>query len=151
MSGIQPGPASAAATGTAPDLIIRSQTGDIRLADLRGKVVLVDFWATWCPPCRASIPSIAGLYHKNHDRGFEVMGVSLDDRDSTITAFAREHSVPYPVGRPASMDSVTEFGAESIPTMVLVDRQGRIRWKQAGFSDETEKELSKQIATLLKE
>lgn len=152
FSGAPSGGLSAAnVSAVAPDLTIRTAQGDRRLSDLRGKVVLVDFWATWCGPCRDSIPKVVDLYRTRRERGFEVLGVSLDGSDSIVSSFGRDHRIPYPIGRPASETTVSEYGAEAIPTMVLVDRQGRIRWRQTGYSEEGERALTAQVNALLKE
>lgn len=143
--------AAASASSIAPDLTIHTATGDKRLSSLRGKVVLVDFWATWCPPCRESIPHVVDLYRRRHDHGFEVLGVSLDESDSVVASFGKLQAIPYPIGRPTSETTVSDYGAESIPTMALVDKQGRVRWRQTGFSSDTEAELSAQVDALLKE
>jgi peroxiredoxin len=152
LTGAPSNPMSAAnVSAPAPDVTIRTAQGDRRLSDLRGKVVLVDFWATWCGPCRESIPKVVDLYRTRHDRGLEVLGVSLDGADSVVASFGRDQRIPYPLGRPASETTVSEYGADAIPTMVLVDKQGRIRWRQTGYSEDVERELTAQVDALLKE
>ena len=95
----------------------------------RGKVVLVNFWATWCAPCIKEIPAIEKVYARNKERGFEVVGlVSGDDAsDAEIQVFAAEHGVSYALIR-ATADVETAFGLGSVlPTTYLYDRSGRLR------------------------
>jgi thiol-disulfide isomerase/thioredoxin len=124
----------------------------VSLSSLKGKVVLLDFWATWCGPCRISIPGIQKLYEKNHAKGFEVLGVSSDQDASAIPGFLREMNMTYPAGVPVSLDQVQYYVSGSIPQMVLVDRKGNISWAPpAGFSPQMEVELGERVESLLKE
>jgi thiol-disulfide isomerase/thioredoxin len=101
-------------------------------ATLAGKVVLVDFWATWCGPCVAEIPHVRELYRRYKDRGFEVVGVSLDEDREALEAFVAEQQIPWPIivdvraedgGRPLLAG---RYGISGIPTMILVGRDGRV-------------------------
>ena len=98
---------------------------------LAGKVVLVDFWATWCGPCVAEIPRVRELYDRYHGRGFEVIGISLDDDADAVAAFAAKREIPWPIihdrrgddGRPPLAE---RYGISAIPTMILVGRDGLV-------------------------
>jgi thiol-disulfide isomerase/thioredoxin len=98
------------------------------MKDLRGKVVVVDFWATWCGPCVAELPALKRLYDEYHPRGLEIVGVSLDDNQAQLRKFVQDRGVRWPqvFGR-ASQELRTEWGVRGIPTVFLVDRQGRLR------------------------
>ncbi|MGC8668971.1 MAG: TlpA family protein disulfide reductase [Chthonomonadales bacterium] len=133
--------------GPAPDIVVHRPQGDVHLKDFRGKVVLVDVWATWCGPCRSSIPAIERLYQAKHAQGFEVLGASVDDAWDKVPPFMREMGMTYTVGL-LSADQARNF--PSIPFMFLVDRQGNIRWKQAGYGPSTEGELERLVDRLLK-
>ncbi|MEI8063850.1 MAG: TlpA disulfide reductase family protein [Verrucomicrobiota bacterium] len=117
------------------------------LAQWRGKVVLVDFWATWCPPCRREMPNLIAAYRKLHDKGFEIVGIALDQSKEQLLAFTKDHGMPWPQhfdGKGWENEISTRFGIESIPTLWLVDKQGRIRNSEAG--DNLEAEITKLLA-----
>jgi thiol-disulfide isomerase/thioredoxin len=120
-------------------------------ADWAGKVVLVDFWATWCPPCREELPRVAKLYEQYHAKGLEVIGVSCDSRKPDLVKFLAEHKeMPWPelfgpVG-PLGWHSLTQkFNIQGIPTMYLIDRNGVLR------SVTARQRLEKMIPQLLEE
>jgi thiol-disulfide isomerase/thioredoxin len=127
----------------------------LRAADLRGKVVLIDFWATWCGPCRMSMPGIQKLYEKHHASGLEVMGIALEhDKGEQIPDVVKDLGITYPVGLPieTEMEGVAKYGSEGIPSMVLLDKIGRVRWHPVpGYSPELETELAQKVEELLKE
>lgn len=116
---------------------INGQT--LRLADLKGKIVLVDFWGTWCPPCRAAIPHLVQLYNEYHDKGLEIIGLAYEQADSPeeaaalVKQFAEQESVPYPLalGTEAIQEQVPGF--RGYPTVVLLDRNGQVRLVLVGY------------------
>ncbi|MFO0926815.1 MAG: redoxin domain-containing protein [Gemmataceae bacterium] len=109
------------------------QGGPLDVKDYRGKVVLVDFWATWCLPCVGELPHVQAAYDKYHDRGFEVVAVSLDDSRQELTAFVRDRQLPWPQvffdeegKRGWANPLAKEHGVEGIPATFLLDREGRV-------------------------
>jgi len=101
----------------------------VDLATMRGKVVLVDFWATWCPPCRGEVPNVVAAYKKYHDQGFEIVGVSLDKDKDRLLAFTKENGMVWPQyfdGKGWSNDVSSGFGIHSIPAMWLVGKDGKV-------------------------
>jgi thiol-disulfide isomerase/thioredoxin len=104
---------------------------EVDLTKLRGKVVLIDFWATWCGPCKAELPNIVANYQKYHDKGFEVVGISLDqaaDRQ-TLIDYCREHGLAWPQhfdGKFWKNEIAVKFGIRSIPAMFLLDQDGKL-------------------------
>jgi peroxiredoxin len=131
-----------------PDLSDRN----VSLSDFRGKVVLLDFWATWCPPCRMSIPELVKLQDKYRDAGLEILGISLDDpqdgRNRYLEEFRKKYKINYRILLFNSKVMQDYFGMESpaIPTMFVIDRDGKIREKIVGFNP---KALNRSLARLL--
>lgn len=129
---IETSPATATSIGAiAPDLAFPDPDGNIRkLSDLRGKVVLLDFWASWCRPCRGENPHVVAMYQKYHDKGFEVFSVSLDrDKESWKRAIAADGLVwPNHVSdlKYWSSEAARTYGVSSIPSTFLLDQNGRI-------------------------
>ncbi len=104
------------------------------LHQLTGQVVLVNFWATWCPPCRAELPGLESVYEAKHADGFTIVGVSMDQTSrAQVASFLRDHAIHYPVAM-ATPDVVAAFGGvNSFPTSFLLDRQGRVRYTVHGM------------------
>jgi thiol-disulfide isomerase/thioredoxin len=99
----------------------------IDLASLRGKVVLLDFWATWCAPCVEEMPAVLALYQKYHDQGFEIVGISLDQDPKAVTQFVSANALPWPQycdGQSFTGPVPSRFGVAAIPSMWVFDRKG---------------------------
>ncbi len=112
----------------APDFTLTTIDGTrVRLSDLRGQVVLINIWATWCPPCRAEMPAIQAAYERFHSRGFTVLAVNQQEDATTIQAYLRENGLTFP----ALLDGAAEVGvayqARALPSSFFVDRRGIIR------------------------
>lgn len=100
---------------------------------LRGKVVLVNFWATWCPPCRFEMPGFQSVYDSRKDKGFVVLGIATDGDREAVDRFLTEHHITYPISM-ASGTVVQSFGGVNVlPTSFLIDRNGRIRNEVRGM------------------
>jgi thiol-disulfide isomerase/thioredoxin len=103
---------------------------EVDLAKLKGKVVLIDFWATWCGPCVAEVPNVKAAYEKLHAKGFEIVGISFDQKKDALEQFVKDKSLAWPQyfdGKGGANKFGQEFGIQSIPTMWLVDKQGKLR------------------------
>ncbi len=111
----------------------------ISLEDFRGSPVLIDFWATWCPPCRMSIPELVRLQEEYREKGLVILGLSMDDPDqapdSYLRAFKEKYKINYPILRVNRQVILDYFGLETpaIPTMFVVDANGRVVSKIVGF------------------
>ena len=110
----------------------------IDLAKLKGKVVLIDFWATWCGPCVEELPNVIEAYNDLHDKGFEVVGISLDTDKDKLQAFVKEHGMKWPQladGKEWDNEFVKKYEIDGIPTMWLLNKQGILVSSDAvGFS-----------------
>jgi thiol-disulfide isomerase/thioredoxin len=119
------------------DFVIKDMNGeDVRLSDYKGQVILLDFWATWCAPCRIEIPGFIELYDKYGPQGFVVIGFDVDDPVPAIQSFAAELEMNYPVLVGADRDDVKEaFGPPvGYPTSFIIDREGKICASHTGFA-----------------
>ena len=111
----------------APDLRLTARDGrPFALADLKGKVVLVDFWASWCGPCRKSFPALDSLAAEGQARGLEVVGISLDETPEAVTRFLAETPVRFTIALDPSGGAAQAFQVEAMPTSFLLDRDGRV-------------------------
>ncbi len=135
----------------APDFQLKTLDGQmLQLSALKGKVVLLDFWATWCPPCKAEIPHFKELYTGYKDRGLEIIGASLDEGgEGPVKAFVQQNGVTYPVGLADSRLAQAYGGIQGIPTTFLIDREGKIAKKYIGYQDKEvfEKEIRRLLSS----
>ncbi len=120
-------------------------------ASLRGKVVLVDFWASWCGPCQASFPALDRLYKTHRQDGFIVVGISVDEDSAAMKRFLDRHPVSFPVALDKDHKIAAQVQPKTMPTSFVLDRKGVVRFIHNGFyGAETEKALASEIAQLLK-
>lgn len=119
----------------APAYSAMTLDGDsVSLAALRGEVVLLNVWATWCAPCRKEIPELQALHEAHADEGLRVVGVTVDARgaEADVRQFAEQFGMTYDIWWDPDQTAVSRFGAMGVPLSVLIDRQGRIRWSHLG-------------------
>ncbi len=136
----------------AHDVGIRTETGEMRLSQLKGKVVLLDLWATWCGPCRMSMPGLQALYNLRHKDGFEILGVDVSQGPpSDSRKMVKEMEITYPTGQPTAVEDMKAYSGGGIPKMILVDKRGMIRWRQEGYSPSLDDTIASKVDELLKE
>ena len=147
-----PAESSAEINTAAPDFTLRDLSGRyISLSDYKGRVVLLEFWATWCPPCKASVPALIELHKKYEQQGFIVVGVSMDtDSDSPekVRQFSASNNINYPV-LVGNERTPKLYNVISIPTSFLIGKDGNIVDIYKGYSKAFDNNVSAQIEKLL--
>ena len=123
----------------------------VRMSQFRGKVVYVDFWASWCIPCRVSMPSLDRLYKQHVARGFEVVGVNKDVRSEDAERFLKRVPVSFVLTADSSDAAAKAFAVKTMPSGYLVDRKGIVRHVHGGYTKSTTDELATQVEKLLAE
>lgn len=137
----------------APDFTLRTLNGQvITLSQLKGKVVLLDFWATWCGPCRESVPHLVQLYRNYQERGFELIGMSKDHSEDIelVRKFIKRMEVPYPIIM-APDEVARKYRVTGLPTAVLIDRKGVIRQRIVGFNSAIGQKIDAMVEELIAE
>ncbi len=120
------------------------------LPELAGKVVLLDFWASWCGPCKASLPQLDKLYREYGKRGFVILGVSVDESSADMKAFLEAHPVSFPTVRDKAQTLVGQVSVDVMPTSLLINREGKVTKIHSGYQGEkTVEELRAEIEQLL--
>ncbi len=151
-SSVQPAPAEANAAPGSPygdyDFTLTSIDGEpLKLSDYQGKVVLVNFWATWCGPCVVETPSLVRIYNKYKSKGFAVIGVALQSEEDGVKEFIKRYRVPYAVGRDTTSEIGLRYQVFALPSSFLFSPEGKVKRAFTGFvAEETlERELQKML------
>lgn len=124
---------------------------EVNLSDYYGKLVFLNFWATWCPPCREEMPSMEKLYQRFKDEDFVMLAVDLRESQSTVKDFAREYKLNFPILLDLTGKIGDTYGVRAIPTTYLIDRQGKLIGKAVGARDWASQEAFELIEHLLEE
>ena len=145
--------ASSGLTGQpAPDFALKSSTGEnLRLSEYRGDVVMINFWATWCGPCRQEMPLLDDLYARYERVGFTLLGVNIDDDSRRAMQMIDELGVNFPVLFDASKNVSKLYDVQAMPVTVLVDREGTVRHIHHGYKPGYEDKYLTEIRSLLRE
>ena len=136
----------------APDFALKSATGEnLRLSEYRGDVVMINFWATWCGPCRQEMPLLDELYNRYQRVGFNLLGVNIDDDSSRAMKMATELGVSFPVLFDSRKEVSKLYEVNAMPVTVLVDREGNVRHVHLGYKPGYEEKYLDEIRSLLRE
>jgi len=137
---------------TAPDFALKSSTGEnLRLSEYRGDVVMINFWATWCGPCRQEMPLLDELYTRYERVGFNLLGVNIDDDSRRAMQMIDELGVNFPVLFDSRKEVSKLYEVEAMPVTVLVDREGTVRYVHHGYKPGYEDKYLDQVRSLLRE
>lgn len=146
-------PALAVGDGSvAPEIALKDLSGkQVKLSELKGKVVLVDFWASWCGPCREELPVLDGLYKKYKDKGLVVIGVGLDRDADKLAKFLRALPISFPVVHDPAGSVANKYEPPKMPSSYMIDKRGLIRHVHAGYKASDKAQLEKELSALLAE
>jgi peroxiredoxin len=137
---------------SAPDFTLRSVAGaNLRLQEQRGQVVLVNFWATWCGPCRQEMPHLNRIYDKYRASGFVLLGVNIDDDPRAAADLAAKLGLRFPVLLDTDKQVSRAYDMSAMPATLLIDRDGRVRHIHRGYRDGVERTYEEQVRSLLRE
>ena len=135
----------------APPIKVSTTAGQpVTLANYKGYVLVLDFFATWCPPCKESIPHLVELNRKYGKQGLQTLGMSVDDSVQALKEFAAAKKLNYPLA-PVDEELQTEYGLRSIPTIFIINKKGIVAEKYMGFTAETGRKMEEAIKRLLAE
>jgi peroxiredoxin len=144
---IRPGRAVAATDFTVPGL-----TGQpLRLRDFKGKVVFLNFWATWCPPCKEEMPSMERLYRRHRDKGFTILAVSIDTGSAApVAAFVKRFGLTFPIGLDPKFAVANQYTLRGLPTTFVIDKTGNVAGIAVGPRDFDSRAAHSVVEALLK-
>jgi peroxiredoxin len=136
----------------APDFALKSDSGrNVRLRELRGQVVLVNFWASWCSPCRQELPLLNKIYTQYRAAGFALLAVSVDDERKNADAMLKQLALKFPTLFDGDKNVAKLYGVDTMPATLLIDRDGRVRYVHRGYYSGYERKYEQQVRELLKE
>lgn len=135
----------------APDFSVRSMDGKpIKLSDFRGKVVFLNFWATWCPPCRAEMPSMETLHQRYKNQAFQILAVSVQEEPSVVKTFLSQNSFTFTIALDSKGEASQLYGIRGIPATFIIDQKGTLQGALVGGKDWSTSNVFSLIDALLK-
>ena len=151
--GVLPASAALPAVGvSAPDFAAKSNSGrNVRLSELRGQVVLINFWASWCSPCRQELPLLSKIYSQYHGAGFALLAVNVDDNRKDAEVMLKRLDLKFPTLFDGNKSVAKLYGVDTMPATLVIDRDGRVRYVHRGYYDGYERKYEQQVRDLLKE
>ena len=143
-------PAAPATGSAAPDFTLKSDSGrNLKLSELRGEVVMINFWATWCAPCREEMPLLNQLYEQYRKVGFTLLAINVDDDPAKARVMARKLGVSFPVLFDTDKRVSKLYDVAAMPSTLLIDRDGRVRYVHRGYVAGVEHKYQTQVRELL--
>jgi len=138
--------------GASPDFTLRSNLGkNLRLDDFKGQVVMLNFWASWCGPCRQEMPLMNDIYEKYESLGFTILAVNVDEDSADADNFLKVVPVNFPVLYDNESKVSEMFNVDAMPTTVMIDRDGNKRFIHRGYKVGYEDDYAKQVKQLIRE
>lgn len=136
----------------APDFTLANRAGgELSLSGLRGQVVMINFWASWCAPCRQEFPALDEMYRKYRPLGFTLVGINVESDKADAERFLGQRPVGFPILFDPDNRASGRYGVSAMPTTVLVDRRGRLRWQHEAYRPGDEAAYIERIRALLRE
>ncbi len=143
---------AAPATAPAPDFSLPARAGgDVSLASLRGQVVLVNFWATWCGPCRKEMPLLEQIYQRYRGLGFTLLAVNVEEDSAGADRWLKDTPVTFPVLFDRDNHVSKLYQVTAMPSTVIIDRKGQVRFIHYGYTPGTEDQYQDQVRSLIRE
>jgi peroxiredoxin len=140
------------AGATAPDFAAKSDSGrNVRLSELRGQVVMINFWASWCSPCRQELPLLNKIYTQYRSAGFVLLAVNVDDNRKDADTMLKRLNLRFPTLFDGGKNVAKLYGVDTMPATLVIDRDGRVRYVHRGYYDGYERKYERQVRELLKE
>ncbi len=139
-------------SGKAPNFTLKSRSGkNVKLSELRGQVVMINFWASWCAPCRKEMPLLQKIYKKYKKLGFTLLGVNVEQNSAAAKNYLKDVKVSFPILFDTTNKTSKLYNVSAMPTTIIIDRSGNMRFIHKGYKAGYENSYKKQIKKLLRE
>ena len=136
----------------APDFTLKSRSGEnIKLSELRGQVVMLNFWASWCAPCRQEMPLLEKLYQRYEPMGFTLLGINVEENSDDALRWLKNLDISFPILLDTKNTTSELYSVMAMPTTLIIDRDGKVRFLHRGYVPGVEEEYQQQVRTLIKE